>query len=113
MTSLIGEIQRASTQATAAMEGVAGTIGRVDEVTSIIAAAIAEQDAATQEIARSIQEVASGTQEVLDSIEAVRVAAGRTEDTARALLTTSTTLGGHADTLSGEVDGFTDVIRAG
>ncbi len=113
VTKLIGDIQRASTQASSAMEGVAETIGRVDEVTSAIAAAIAEQDAATQEIARSIQEVAGGTQAVLDSIEAVRDAASNTETSARTLQSTSTALSGFADTLSGEVDGFTDIIRTG
>ncbi len=78
-TEEIAEQIRTMQDATSAVVGAIGDIGRVIEEThgigTAIAAAVEEQGAATREIARNVSEAASGTHEVTSSVQRVSGAA--------------------------------------
>ena len=61
ISNQIAEIQTATEQAVAAIQGVADIMVKANENTATIAAAVQEQDAATGEISRSAAEASSGT----------------------------------------------------
>ena len=61
-----------------AIREISGTIERLSEISSTIAAAVEEQGAATQEISRNVQQAAQGTQQV--SVQHHRRAARRRRD---------------------------------
>ncbi len=74
----ITAIQAATKSAVEAIKGIDGTIGRISEISTTIAAAIEEQGAATGEITRSTQETARGTEAVSRNIAGVSAAASKT-----------------------------------
>ncbi|MFC3123988.1 methyl-accepting chemotaxis protein [Pseudoroseomonas globiformis] len=61
IASQIAALREATGAAVATVRGIADTVGRMDEVTAAIAAAVEEQGAATQEIARNAATAASFT----------------------------------------------------
>ena len=64
----IAGIQSATQESVGAIKEISGTIERLSEISSTIAAAVEEQGAATQEISRNIQQAAQGTHEVSSNI---------------------------------------------
>src|SRR5205814_7108283 len=64
----IAGIQTATQGSVAAIKQIGGTIKRISEIASTIAAAVEEQSAATKEISRNVQEVATGTTNVATNI---------------------------------------------
>ena len=108
----IASIQGATKEAVDAIGTIDGTIGRMNEISTMIAAAMEEQGASTREIARSTQEAARGTQGVSQSIGNVNQAAAEAGTAAAQVLTSSEDLGNQAETLRGEVDQFLARIRA-
>src|SRR5207237_1395922 len=64
----IAGMQTATQDSVAAIKEIGGTINRISEIASTIAAAVEEQGAATQEIARNVGEAARGTQQVASNI---------------------------------------------
>ena len=60
----IAEMQAATQDSVTAIKEIGGTIGRISEIATTIAAAVEEQGAATQEITRNIQQAATGTAQV-------------------------------------------------
>jgi methyl-accepting chemotaxis protein len=105
-------IQAATRSAVEAIKGIDGTIGRISEISTTIAAAIEEQGAATGEITRSTQETARGTEAVTRNIAGVSEAASKTGAAAAEVLAASGGLGEQAETLRAEVDHFLATIRA-
>jgi methyl-accepting chemotaxis protein len=105
-------IQAATKSAVEAIKGIDGTIGRISEISTTIAAAIEEQGAATGEITRSTQETAHGTEAVSRNIAGVSEAASKTGAAAAEVLAASGGLGEQAETLRAEVDHFLATIRA-
>ena len=69
-----------------AIEGIVATIGKINEISASIAAAVEEQDAATQEIARNVEQAAQGTQQVSGNIAGVTSAADETGSAANQVL---------------------------
>uniref|UniRef100_UPI00223B95A2 methyl-accepting chemotaxis protein n=1 Tax=Stenotrophomonas sp. AS012628 TaxID=2597656 RepID=UPI00223B95A2 len=57
----IATMQTATQDSVLAIKEIGGTIGRLSEIASAIAAAVEQQGAATQEISRNVQEAAQGT----------------------------------------------------
>ena len=57
-------IQAATQDSVNAIKEISGTIEKLSEISSTIAAAVEEQGAATQEISRNVQQAAQGTQQV-------------------------------------------------
>ena len=60
----IADIQSATEDSVNAIKEISGTIGKLSEISSTIAAAVEEQGAATQEISRNVQQAAMGTTQV-------------------------------------------------
>lgn len=79
ITVQIKAVQDAAKQSVAAINGIVRTIGSIDSISSMIAAAVEEQGAATSEIARNVQlRLPDGTNEVTSNVGAVIDAAGET-----------------------------------
>ncbi|MBV9522523.1 MAG: HAMP domain-containing protein [Alphaproteobacteria bacterium] len=108
----ITAIQAATRSAVEAITGIDGTIGRISEIATTIAAAIEEQGAATGEISRTTQDTARGTASVSQHIAGVNEAAGKAGDAATQVLASAGALGVQAETLRAEVDQFLATIRA-
>ncbi|SOD96461.1 methyl-accepting chemotaxis protein [Caenispirillum bisanense] len=108
----IGEMQRATHGAVAAIAGITATIDRISTITEAVATAMDQQDAATQEIARNVAEVSSGTQQVTSTIGAVTSAAQETGQAARQVLLSSGSLTEQADLLHTRVAQTVAHIRA-
>ncbi|MFD2184395.1 methyl-accepting chemotaxis protein [Rhodoplanes azumiensis] len=108
----IGEIQGATQGSVAAIREIAGTIGKLSEISSTIAAAVEEQGAATQEISRNVQQAAHGTREVSANIGDVRVGAQETGSAASQVLSAAQLLSGDSTKLKTEVGKFLSAVRA-
>jgi methyl-accepting chemotaxis protein len=108
----IGQIQSATKEAVAAIEGITGTIGQVSEIAAHIATAVEEQGAATAEIARNVQQTAAAAQQVTVTIDGVSRASSETGAAAGEVLSAAGALSRHAEHLSEEVDGFLAGVRA-
>ncbi|MCU0944027.1 MAG: methyl-accepting chemotaxis protein, partial [Rubritepida sp.] len=67
----IHAMRAATAEAAAAMRGIAGAIGRMDEVTGGIAAAVEQQGATTREITGRLQGVAHATSHVSEAMGAL------------------------------------------
>ncbi len=73
----IGSIQAATQESVRAICEISGTIEKLSEISSAIAAAVEGQGAATQEISRNIQQASIGTRQVSSNIAEVRAAPAR------------------------------------
>ena len=108
----IEDVQRATQAAVEAIAGISGQIGRINEASTAIAAAIEEQGAATQEITNNTQRAARSAQEVSSNIASVTERVGQTGRTAATVLTAADSLQMQAGDLKSEVDRFLSSIRA-
>ncbi|GHU02339.1 hypothetical protein FACS1894186_6820 [Alphaproteobacteria bacterium] len=107
----IGGIQSIIDTAAGAIKNINGTIVKMNQITSAIAAAVEEQGAATQEISRNVQQAAEGTQAVSASITNISQAAGETSRSMAELSTSSESLTRQGETLKAEVSSFIAKIR--
>lgn len=112
ISSQITSIQAVTGQAVEAITGIGSTIGRVNSVSGIIAAAVTEQHAATTEIARNVQQTAAGCQLAANSIVQVTQAASQAGAAANQVLSAATELSRQAEALQADVERFLADIRA-
>jgi methyl-accepting chemotaxis protein len=112
ISSQVGAMQNATTEAVHAIESIGRTIGAINEITSAISIAVEQQGSATQEIARSVQEAALGTGQVSRNIAAVNDAAEKTGSASNGVLSSAEQLSRQAATLRSDVDQFLSNIRA-
>jgi methyl-accepting chemotaxis protein len=108
----IANMQNVTTSAVGAIRNIGHTIGEINEVTTVIAAAVEEQGAATREIARNIQHAAGGTAEVSSNIVGVSTASTEAGSAAGEVLSASSALRREAEILRSEIDAFLSNIRA-
>ncbi|MGJ5204381.1 methyl-accepting chemotaxis protein [Bradyrhizobium sp. HKCCYLR20261] len=108
----IGSIQSATQESVGAIREISGTIERLSEISSAIAAAVEEQGAATQEISRNIQQASIGTQQVSSNIAEVQRGASETGTASSQVLSAAQMLSGDSNRLKVEVDRFLDTVRA-
>ncbi|MFO1107938.1 MAG: HAMP domain-containing methyl-accepting chemotaxis protein [Bradyrhizobium sp.] len=108
----IAGIQSATQESVNAIREISGTIERLSEISSTIAAAVEEQGAATQEISRNVQQAAQGTQQVSDNIGDVQRGAGETGSASSKVLSAAQTLSGDSNRLKLEVSKFLNSVRA-
>jgi archaellum component FlaC len=106
----IGGVQAATHESVRAIGEISGTIERLSEISSTIAAAVEEQGAATQEIARNIQRAASGTQQVSTNIVDVRREAAETGAASSPVLSAAQSL--ESGRLKDEVGRFLKTVRS-
>ena len=112
ISSQIAQMQGAAAGAAEAIKGIGGTILRINEIVTGIAAAVEQQAAATREIARNVQQASSGTQQVTGNISGVTRAAGETGSLATKVLAASESLLKESETLGRAVEGFVIKVRA-
>jgi methyl-accepting chemotaxis protein len=108
----IKAIQGATTDSVEAIQGITGTITRINEIATTIAAAVEEQGAATKEIARNVQQASAGTNEVSSNISGVTQAASETGAASSQVLGASSELSKQGETLRAEVGRFLANIRS-
>lgn len=112
ISNQIAEIQSSTNAAVETIQGIAGTMGQVREITSTIAAAVEEQGSATGEITRNVQQAAQGTDEVAGSMGSVAEGSSETNASADRVKTASQALSQEAERLKTEVDNFLQQMRA-
>jgi methyl-accepting chemotaxis protein len=108
----IAGIQAATQESVGAIKEISGTIEKLSEISSTIAAAVEEQGAATQEIARNVQQAAHGTQQVSSNITDVQRGATETGSASSQVLSAAQSLSGDSNRLKLEVGKFLDSVRA-
>jgi ABC-type transporter Mla subunit MlaD len=82
-----------------AIQAISGTIEKLSEISSTIAAAVEEQGAATQEISRNVQQAAQGTQQVSSNIADVQRGASETGSASSQVLEAAQSLSGDTNRL--------------
>jgi methyl-accepting chemotaxis protein len=105
-------IQAATQESVGAIKEISGTIERLSEISSTIAAAVEEQGAATQEISRNVQQAAQGTQQVSSNITDVQRGASETGTASSQVLSAAQLLSGDSNRLKLEVGKFLNSVRA-
>ncbi|MDA9445635.1 MULTISPECIES: methyl-accepting chemotaxis protein [unclassified Bradyrhizobium] len=108
----INSIQAATLESVDAIREISGTIERLSEISSTIAAAVEEQGAATQEISRNVQQAAQGTRQVSSNIADVQRGATDTGSASSQVLAAAQTLSADSGRLKAEVSKFLDSVRA-
>jgi methyl-accepting chemotaxis protein len=108
----ISGIQAATQESVGAIKEISGTIERLSEISSTIAAAVEEQGAATQEISRNVQQAAQGTQQVSSNITDVQRGASETGSASAQVLSAAQSLSSDSNRLKLEVGKFLDSVRA-
>jgi methyl-accepting chemotaxis protein len=108
----ISGIQNATENSVTAIRAISGTIERLSEISSTIAAAVEEQGAATQEISRNVQQAAEGTQLVSANIADVQRGATETGTASSQVFSAAQSLSSDSNRLKLEVGKFLDTVRA-
>jgi methyl-accepting chemotaxis protein len=108
----IAGIQAATQDSVGAIQEISGTIEKLSEISSTIAAAVEEQGAATQEISRNVQQAAHGTQQVSSNITDVQRGASETGSASSQVLSAAQSLSGDSNRLKLEVGKFLNSVRA-
>jgi methyl-accepting chemotaxis protein len=108
----ISGIQAATQESVGAIKEISGTIERLSEISSTIAAAVEEQGAATSEISRNVQQAAQGTQQVSSNITDVQRGASETGAASSQVLAAARSLSGDSQRLKQEVGKFLTSVRA-
>jgi methyl-accepting chemotaxis protein len=105
-------IQAATQESVNAIKEISGTIEKLSEISSTIAAAVEEQGAATQEISRNVQQASMGTQQVSSNITDVQRGASETGSASSQVLAAAQSLSGESNRLKLEVGKFLNSVRA-
>ena len=108
----IGQIQRSTTEAVAAIRGITATIEEVSMIATSIAASVEQQGAATLEIARNVQQTSAGTQDMTASIGGVSRTVDEAGAAAADVLEAAGRLTRQSEYLSGEIGAFAASVRA-
>ncbi|WP_346657569.1 methyl-accepting chemotaxis protein [Bradyrhizobium sp. 149] len=108
----ISGIQSATQASVGAIKEISGTIERLSEIASAIAAAVEEQGAATQEISRNVQQAAQGTHQVSSNVTAVQRGAAETGSASSQVLAAAQSLALEGNRLKLEVGNFLNTVRA-
>ena len=108
----ITSVQQETESAVQAIEEIAQTIYRINEMSTVIAGAVEEQGAATAEIARNVELASHGTREVANNISGVAAAAAETGRMAQDLFGAANTLLAESQMLEAEVQQFLQDVRA-
>jgi methyl-accepting chemotaxis protein len=111
ITTQVAAMQTATREAVEAIGRIDETIGRMNEISTAIAAAMEQQGTVTQDIARNVEQAAIGTASVSKNIVGVNQAADETGSAAVDVLASADRLGKQAQTMRNEVDTFLAEIR--
>lgn len=95
-----------------AIGGIRETIGKIDHISSSIAAAVEEQGAATRDIARNVQEAAHGIDGMRGGIAALTSDAEKTAEVAASLRGDSEVMAGDTENLRAAMAVYLERVRA-
>jgi methyl-accepting chemotaxis protein len=107
----IDTVRTATQEAVAAMTEIGEVIGKMDEVSAAISAAVEEQSVTTREIASSVHAVSDATLGTAQAMEHVVTVADRAGGISRNVLTGAADIAREAETLRAEVDRFLAAVR--
>ncbi|EHR01625.1 HAMP domain-containing methyl-accepting chemotaxis protein [Bradyrhizobium sp. WSM471] len=108
----VSGIQAATEESVGSIREISGTIERLSEISSTVAAAVEEQGAATQEISRNVQQAAQGTQLVSSNIGDVQRGASETGSASSQVLSAARSLSADSHRLKQEVANFLSSVHA-
>ncbi|SFK21360.1 methyl-accepting chemotaxis protein [Bradyrhizobium sp. Gha] len=108
----VGSMQDATGKSVAAIADISGTISKMSEIATVVAAAVEQQGAATHDIARNIQQAAQGTGEVSSGVAEVQRGATETGSASAQLLSSAGLLSRNSTRLRDEVANFLRTVRA-
>ncbi|WP_262047273.1 methyl-accepting chemotaxis protein [Bradyrhizobium sp. Bra78] len=108
----VSGIQAATEESVGSIKEISGTIERLSEISSTVAAAVEEQGAATQEISRNVQQAARGTQRVSSNIGDVQRGASETGSASSQVLSAARSLSADSNRLKQEVAKFLSSVHA-
>jgi methyl-accepting chemotaxis protein len=108
----VSGIQAATEESVGSIREISGTIERLSEISSTVAAAVEEQGAATQEISRNVQQAARGTQRVSTNIGDVQRGASETGSASSQVLSAARSLAADSSRLKQEVAKFLSSVHA-
>lgn len=108
----VSGIQAATEESVGSIREISGTIERLSEISSTVAAAVEEQGAATQEISRNVQQAAHGTQRVSTNIGDVQRGASDTGSASSQVLSAARSLSADSNRLKLEVTRFLESVHA-
>ena len=112
IASQIQAIQKGTSSAVQAINGIAAVIAEMGEISAAVSAAVQQQTAATGEIARNIEQASAGTSDVSVNIVCVEKAVRETGTAAEQINTASGHLSQQAEILRNEVGRFLVQVRA-
>ncbi len=107
----IAAIREATAEATTGMRAISAAIGRMNEVSGGIAAAVEQQGASTREITSRLQAVAHGNSEVSHAMTDVARMAEEAAEATVEVECSAATVQGEAGMLRAEVDGFLVTLK--
>lgn len=108
----VSGIQAATEESVGSIREISGTIERLSEISSAVAAAVEEQGAATQDISRNVQQAAHGTQRVSTNIGDVQRGASETGSASSQVLSAARSLSSDSNRLKQEVAKFLNSVHA-
>ena len=108
----VSGIQAATEESVGSIREISGTIERLSEISSAVAAAVEEQGAATQEISRNVQHAARGTQRVSSNVDDVQRGASETGSASSQVLSAARSLSADSNRLKQEVPKFLNSVHA-
>lgn len=111
IASHVHGIQGSTATSVESIRKIAAIMGKIENVTSSVAAAIEEQSAATGEISSNIQRAANGTHTLSENVAGVNDAISETNRSAASVTQAATELSEQSSLLSREVRQFFDVLR--
>jgi len=107
----IEAVRNATLESVSVMADVAQIIGKLDEVSIVIAAAVEQQSATTREIAHSVQQVATAGQQATQAMQRVVAVSEDAGAASEQVLTAAAGIGREAARLEVEVDQFLAAVR--
>lgn len=108
----IASIQGATGATVGAIKNIGSKIREINEISTVIAAAVEEQSVSTQDIANHVQQAAAGTEEVSRNTADVSSASRETGESANQMMISSSELSRQAEMLRREVDKFLMGVRS-
>ncbi|MDB5603099.1 MAG: methyl-accepting chemotaxis receptor/sensory transducer precursor [Xanthobacteraceae bacterium] len=108
----VAEIQNSTSDSAEAIDGIADTIKRMNQIAAAIAVSVQQREVASGEMSHNIAQAAEGTLEVSGNIGLVAAATAETSASSTEVLTSASDLSRQAERLSIEVGKFLGNIRA-
>ena len=108
----INNMQVATSDSVTAIKEIGGTIDRISDISTAIAAAVTQQGTATQEITRSVQQASVGANQVATNILEVDRAASENGSAAANVLACAKSMAQESSRLQTEMARFLAMVRA-